>query len=228
MKKILDMLFEPEEEVKTEVIVEAPLEDVRIREKQKTEVIPASKNTGEEKKVEKRSSRSFINLEELQQRKPKHVKKEEPEAPKRSYEFRRPLSPVFGYVGENDDKDMVLHTPQLADDTPSALGTIISPYYGPRENKPVQEKKQEVPSKSMLKDETKDLLPHDQEVQQETTITLTQARELPISSLLHKINPERAEAEKTDLQDMLNSGSDDAIADTEISLFDELFRSEGE
>ena len=93
MKRLLDMLFEPEETIEEKVVVEAPLEDVRIHEKpkQQEEKLPAT-----EKSPVKKTSQSFINLEELQQRKPKVAPKVEVTKTKPVYEFRKPISPVFG------------------------------------------------------------------------------------------------------------------------------------
>lgn len=214
MKRLLDMLFEPEETIKEEVIVEAPLEDVRIStQKKPEEKMPIL----QEKPVIKKTSQSFINLEELQQRKPKTSKVEQ-EKPKQVYEFRKPLSPVFGYVDKGDKKDFVLHTPQINNDASSALGTIISPYFGVKTPKKIEEKKEiEVISKP---ENHNDILPREDISSIESRIVRKMAEELPISSLLHK--PE----EKAIINDM--SEADITIADTEISLFDELFRTEEE
>ena len=67
-----------------------------------------------------------------------------------------------------------MHTPQLNNDTSSALGTIISPYFGPR-----------VATKEETKVENqKDLLPKEEKTSFAQRITRKKAEELPISSLL--------------------------------------------
>ena len=79
MKKLIDLLFEPEEE-EGKVVVEAPLEEVKpLAEPVKQpvqEVRPAPVKT-EEKKTEKKRSGSFIDLDELQVRKPAPKKEKE-------------------------------------------------------------------------------------------------------------------------------------------------------
>lgn len=201
MKKFIDLLFEPEEENKGEVLAEGPLEDVKAKHETIVKAKIEPKANVQSKKSETRHS--FIDLDELKT--PKTRKKESKEN-KKAYEFHKPISPVFGYIGENTKNDYVLHTPQLKENAPSALGTIISPYYGPCNKKD-----------NVKQEEIKDVLPNEKIGKEKPKINLTTVINRPLENVNYCKNVEN--------KSLLKDEKEEEIADTEISLFDELFSS---
>ena len=138
MKKWIDYLFEPEP-VKPEKPEEQPEEPkpAAVPEKpepkaEQPETKPEETKPAEAAQPARKHSGSFINLEELQVKKPEN-KEDRPkkvEADPKPYESHPTISPIFGYLDGEKPKDFVLHTPQIKTDTGSLLGTIYSPYYG--------------------------------------------------------------------------------------------------
>ena len=131
MKKIMDILFESEED---EVVVDAPLKKVEKTNPPVRKVTTAAKPTTVNNKdvlANRPHSKSFgiIDVDELQVKKPlnkKVLKKEKEEVS--HYETQPPISPIFGII--KDHEDNVLKTPQITSGGASRIGTVLSPIYG--------------------------------------------------------------------------------------------------
>ena len=219
MKKLIDLLFEPEEEGDEKVVVEAPLEPVKplaepVKQPVKDEK-PAPVKT-EEKKNEKKRSGSFIDIDELQVRKPSVKKEEEKKKEEvRPYESQPAISPIFGYVDKEKAGEPVLHTPQIKKDSGSVLGTVYSPFYGviPQKEEPAktETKRPETPAV--------DVLPKEDTIQGVTQHF--SAGEMPLQGI-------REDGfENHSLEEILHD-DETYVAAQEISLFDELFKDDKE
>ncbi|MBR2802260.1 MAG: hypothetical protein IKE21_06680 [Erysipelotrichaceae bacterium] len=220
MKKLIDLLFEPEEE-EGKVVVEAPLEEVKpLAEPVKQpvqEARPAPVKT-EEKKTEKKRSGSFIDLDELQVRKPAPKKEKEAEKKEevRPYESQPAISPIFGYVDKEKTGEPVLHTPQIKKDSGSVLGTVYSPFYGvipQKEEEPVR------PEPKRPQTPAVDVLPKEETIQGVTQHF--SAGEMPLQGI-------REDGFENHSLDEILHDDETYVAAQEISLFDELFKDDKE
>lgn len=204
MKKLIDILFEPEEE---EVVVEAPVSNIERKLPPKKEVSSPAINKPNPEVIKndvlnkKPHSKSFgiIDVEELQVKKPvNNPKKNIIKSESKPYEAQPPMSPIFGVLKDNEEN--VLKTPQITSSSPSFLGTVLSPIYGTDTTKASEE---------ALKEE----MPFDK------------SEEIEINRLSTKEDDgisDVPEFKNVSIADIIHHDDETYVAEQEISLFDDI------
>lgn len=238
MRKLMDILFETEEEI----VVDEPMRNV---EKQAPVVKTTEKVEDNRKNIQKldvlerkvrNKSFGIIDVEELQVKKP--ILSKAPINDSKPYEAQPPISPIFGFL--KDDEEKVLTTPQITSstNTTSRLGTVLSPIYG------ITNTNNEV--KSEVKVEEKHEEPFDMPIIGEDIIRIPYPTNEEVSvfgnteevNLVQEENEEESittfetidEFDESDsnefmnvsLSDMLHHSDNTFVAEQEISLFDEF------
>lgn len=206
MKKLIDILFESEEEV----VVDEPLTSVNKPTApsrpapRPQQVKPSSVSKIQDKDVLQRPvhSKSFgiIDVEELQVKKPQAVKKAAP-VEEKHYESQPPMSPIFGVL--KDSEENVLKTPQIVSSKDSHLGTVLSPIYGLKTN-PDLEVSEDVKAEPF----------DDIKVQEVQPIKEIKPIKFDQDDDLEFIN--------VSLDEIIKHNDDTFVAEQEISLFDDI------